>query len=117
MKFKKNIFVILLVLSLAGNVILGILLFTDIQQVKAATKNQQINLKILSFTTLFIEKVLMSNHDVDLNTRLTLETLVRNLNDKDILNQWQQFTNAKDSQEAGNEAKVLLDLLVHKISY
>jgi len=59
----------------------------------------------------------MSNQEVDFNTRLTLETMVRNLNDKDILNQWEKFTQASDNQNASTEAKKLLDLLVKKISY
>lgn len=82
-----------------------------------ASQSQQVNLKILSFTNLFIEKILMSNQEVDFDTRLMLETMVRNLNDKEILSQWQQFTADANQQDAGNDAKILLDLLIKKVSY
>jgi hypothetical protein len=59
----------------------------------------------------------MSDKDVDFNTRLTLETMVRNLNDKQILDQWQAFTAAQTSAQASIDAKNLLDLLVKKIAY
>jgi hypothetical protein len=100
-----------------GNIVLGSLLVNNVYATSRANQSQQVNLKILSFTSLFIEKVLMSSQDVDFNTRLTLETMVRNLNDQDILNQWQAFTGAQDGPTASMEAKKLLDLLVKKITY
>jgi len=114
---KKFILVFLLCLSLLGNAGLTFLLFNNVYAISRVSQTQQVNLKILSFTNLFIEKVLMSDKEVDLDTRLALETMVRNLNDQQVLGQWQKFTQAPDTQTASQEAKVLLDILNKKISY
>lgn len=114
---QKRFIVFLLVVSLFANVVLAFLLVRTNQQLTQASQTQKVNLRILSFTNLFIEQVLMSSREVDFNTRLTLETMVRNLNDKDILAQWKNFTQAPDAATASTQAKKLLDLLIKKISY
>src|SRR6185295_3926315 len=106
-----------LLLSLLANLVLGFLLFKANIQLNQQQQVSQINIKILSFTGAFIEKVLLSQKDVDFETRLMLETLVRNLNNKEILDQWQRFTNAPDSQSASLEAEKLLSVLVKQIRY
>jgi hypothetical protein len=78
---------------------------------------KQNNAKVLNFTGMFVEDVLMASQDIDFDTRLTLETAVRSLNDQDIFSQWQRFTKASDKELASNEAKILLDLLINKIEY
>jgi hypothetical protein len=117
MSVKKLAITSILILSLAANMFLVLLVFNNVYATTRITQAQQTNLKVLSFTHLFIQKVLMANQDVDFETRLTLETAVRNLNDDQILAQWQHFTTAADSQGASQEAKKLLDLLVQKIAY
>ena len=82
-----------------------------------ANELQQNNVKVLNFTGMFVEDVLMASQDIDFDTRLTLETAVRSLNDQDIFSQWQRFTKASDKESASNEAKILLDLLIKKIEY
>jgi CRISPR/Cas system endoribonuclease Cas6 (RAMP superfamily) len=62
-----------------------------------------------------IEKVLKAEKEVDFETRLKLENAVREINDKEILNQWIKFTESKTEDEAQNNIKNLLDLLVDKI--
>ncbi len=114
---KKTIFTSILILSLLANLVLAFLWVNNAYATARVTQNQQVNLKILSFAHLFIGKVLMSDTDVDFNTRLMLETAVRNLNDQEILAQWQSFTTAANGQSASDEAKKLLDLLIRKISY
>ncbi len=114
---KKHIVIALFCVSLLCNAVLGVLLVNNIYATSHADPSAQVNLKILSFTNLFIEKVLMSDKDVDFDTRLTLETMVRNLDDQQILDQWQSFTHAPDSVSASTEAKKLLSILVKKISY
>ncbi|MFA4818009.1 MAG: hypothetical protein WC608_04795 [Parcubacteria group bacterium] len=83
--------------------------------VKDTAKAQKANGQVLAFANLFIEKVLQSGKEVDFETRLDLENSVRDLNDKEILAQWQKFTQAKDQAGAQNEVKNLLKLLVQKI--
>lgn len=112
----KFIISVVLILSLGLNVAM---LFVLVNDSRALSQNQQVlqsNGKILSFTELFIEKVLTSGQEVDFDTRLELETMVRNLNDAEILSQWQRFTGALDNYTASIEAKSLLNLLVKKIS-
>ena|SRR3989338_9383483 len=114
---KKYLFIFLLCISLIFNAVLSFLLVNDVYANNQASQTQQINLRVLSFTGLFIEKVLMSNQEVDFDTRLALETMVRNLNDQEILQQWEKFTGATDGGKASTEAKVLLNILVKKIAY
>lgn len=49
-------------------------------------------------------------------TRLRLENAVRDLNNEQILAQWQKFTTSKTETEAQTQVKNLLELLVNKIS-
>lgn len=76
---------------------------------------QQLNEKILSFCHMFVQKVLMANKEIDFDTRLALETAVRDLNDQEIFDQWQRFTKSDTKEGASTEVKILLDLLVKKI--
>ena len=78
-------------------------------------KSQRLNARILDFTNMFIEDVLMANEEVSFDTRLSLENSVRELNDEEIFAQWQKFTKAGTKDEASVEVKVLLSLLIKKI--
>lgn len=113
---KKNIAKILLISSLLANVILGLAFFAYAYRMGVISQNQQDKSKIVSFTNLFIEKVLVSNQEVDFDTRLTLETMVRDLHDEEIFNQWQKFTQTASGVAASAEAKKLLSLLAKKTS-
>ena len=73
------------------------------------------NQKVLNFTSLFINKVLESNKEIDFDTRLMLENAVRDLRDPEILAQWQKFVGSKTEATAQVEVKNLLGLLVEKI--
>ncbi len=87
-------------------------------QLSTAVKAYQIqilNTKVLSFTRMFVEEVLMAEEEISFDTRLGLETAVRNLEDEAIFVQWQRFTKATTKEGASNEVKILLDLLVNKI--
>ncbi len=104
-------FILLLCLSLAVNGWLGYLLYQSINISNA----QQINNSVLSFTGMFIEKVLMADKEIDFDTRLTLETTVRSLNDQQIFDQWEKFTKAQEKEDASAQAKILLNTLIKKI--
>lgn len=113
----KTILIIILIL-LAGNVFLGVKYFSvvkELRQTQAALETQKTNDKILEFTKLFIEKVLKAETEVDFETRLKLETAVRNLGDEEILSQWQKFIDSKTEADAQEEVKNLLEILVNKI--
>lgn len=86
-----------------------------LEEIKKSLEIRQINEKALNFTKFFIEKVLKTESEVDFETRLKLENAVRDLNDQKILAQWQKFVDSKTENEAQQEVKNLLELLVNKI--
>jgi hypothetical protein len=75
------------------------------------TKNE----RIIYFLKLFIAKVLKAEGEVDFETRLKLENAVREIQDKEILNQWTKFTESKTEDEAQKNSKDLLEILVNKL--
>lgn len=114
---KQSLFIIILVLFL-GNLFFGwqfsvaskeAVLFSS--QIEAG----KINRLIVDFTLLFINKVLRAEGEVDFETRLQLENMVRAINDKEILAQWQKFVGSKTEIEAQLEVRNLLELLVKKV--
>lgn len=117
---KRLIFIIGLVLAVlvVSNLIFIFKYSAVSAELRAATamaNTTQVNDKILDFTSAFITKVLQAKTEVDFETRLKLETQVRNLDDAGILAEWQKFTNAKTDIEAQNSTTNLLQLLVSKI--
>jgi len=115
---KQKIFLITLVVLLVSNIFFVLQYISARKEIK---KNQNIdtvnkfNEKILSFTRLFIEKVLKSENEIDFETRLQLENAVRAIGDEEILLQWQEFTESSTEEDAQQEVKNLLGLLVSKI--
>jgi hypothetical protein len=105
----------LIVILLAGNIFLGFQYFTLKKKIEVTSQNQVMNEKILSFTQLFIEKVLKTETEVDFETRLKLENAVRDLNNEEILIKWQKFTESKTEVDAQVEVKDLLQMLVNNI--
>ena len=105
------IFAFLFCVSLGFNGWLGYQLSLIVRAYEA----QAINTKTLEFTRMFVEDILMADTEISFDTRLTLETAVRGLNDQQVFDQWQKFTKTTTKEEASNEAKNLLDLLVKKI--
>jgi hypothetical protein len=75
------------------------------------TKNE----RIINFLKLFITKVLKAEGEVDFETRLKLENAVREIQDKEILDQWIKFTESKTEEEAQKNVKDLLEILVNKL--
>src|SRR5437764_496930 len=71
--------------------------------------------KVLSFTNLFVTKVLEAQGPVSLDDRLNLENSVRALNDPDIFQTWTNFVNSKTPEDAQVQVKNLLARLVQKI--
>lgn len=107
--FIASIFVFL---SLAANV-LSAYVFVSQQH---AYQQQQKLMKYLVFRNMFTKDVLLSDQEINFNTRMTLETSVRSLNDAEVFNQWQAFTKAQTTDEATMQAKELLELLIEKTS-
>lgn len=115
---KLKILLILVLVLLAGDIFLGVKYFTVVRQLQhteAALKAEQTNEAVLAFTKLFITTVLKAETEVDFDTRLKLETAVRNLDDEEILTQWTRFIESKTEIDAQTEVKNLLELLINKI--
>jgi len=72
------------------------------------------NENVISFTRLFVDKVLNADKEVDFDTRLQLENAVRDLKDVQILAGWQKFTESKTNAEAQQNVKDLLKILIMK---
>ena len=115
---KPKIILIIILILLAGNVFLGVKYFSvvkELRQTQTALQTQTTNEKVLEFSKLFIKEVLKAETEVNFDTRLKLETAVRNLGDEEISNQWQKFTESKTEVQAQEEVKNLLEMLVNKI--
>lgn len=80
-------------------------------------KGYQYNEKILGFARLFITKVLKTEGEVSFEDRLKLENAIRDINDKAIFDQWQEFVNSESQIQAQIAVKNLLELLITKIQY
>jgi len=93
------------------------ILYNENKSLRVAVAEQQLNGKVIVFNKLFIEKVLNANSEVSFEDRLKLENAVRDLNDSEILSQWQKFSSSESESDAQLQAKNLLDLLAIKISY
>jgi len=113
---KKVFFIsIICVVALASLTVNGILAFTIVKN-QNIIQQRQVNKNVLDFRNMFTEKVLLSSQEIDFDTRLALETAVRNLNDPEIFAQWQKFVNSQTKEDATVQAKALLELLIKKTS-
>ncbi|MEK9132269.1 MAG: hypothetical protein AAB606_00980 [Patescibacteria group bacterium] len=115
---KPRIILVIVLILLASDVFLGINYFSavkELRQAQTALETQKTNDKVLEFTKLFIGKVLKAQTEVDFETRLKLENAVRNLGDKEILNQWSKFIGSKTEIGVQEEIKDLLEMVVNKI--
>ena len=119
MENKKKIFTfVIIAVLLAGNIVLGYLYYRACSEIKAEQKLEmqtEFHQKVLSFMSLFVNKVLQANTQVDFNTRLALENSVRDLNDSDVMTAWQDFTASKTEADAQSNVKNLLSILVAKL--
>lgn len=114
----KTILTVIILILIGGNAYFGFSYFEiqkELRQNQTLIEAQKINKKVLEFTDLFIQDVLQADSEVDFDTRLNLENLVRDLNDQTILDQWQKFTETKTPTQAQLEVKNLLEMLIGKI--
>ena len=118
MSKQKTVLTIIILILLASNTFF-VSKYSEAQkelrETKIALENQWGNEEILGFTKLFITEVLKSETEIDFEARLKLENAVRNLDDEEILIQWQKFTESKTEADAQEEVKNLLEMLISKI--
>lgn len=106
---------ILTMVLITGNVYFATRYFSVKKESASVMETKTIDEKTLEFAKLFISGVLKADQEVDFETRLKLENMVRNLGDKEILAQWQKFVESKTEAEAQSNVKDLLEVVVSKI--
>jgi len=109
--------VVIIILLIICNIFLVYKYRVSQRALEAITSQQEINTQVLSFTQLFMAKVLQGAQEVSFDDRLQLENAVRVLNDQAIFTAWQTFTRAKDSAEVQRDFYALFDLLLQKIQF
>lgn len=87
----------------------------ELQTLKAQSEQYKFHKDVLEFTKNFVDKVLRAKEEVSFDDRLKLETMVRALNDQEVLNQWKKFVESTTAPEAQSQMKALLSLLLQKI--
>ncbi len=115
---KRTLWIIVIGALIIGNVFFGIRYFTqakELEEIKSTQTKTELNEKVLDFASLFIKKVLQADSEVDFETRLSLENAVRELQDEQIMAEWQNFVGSKTEAEAQNSVKKLLGILITKI--
>ena len=111
--FWSLVVVVLLVLI----IILGLRYFSlreELLSAQTRAEANEINREVLGFAGLFVRDVLQTEDEVDFETRLKLESAVRNLGDEEILTKWKSFIDSKDNNSAQKNVKDLLEILVDK---
>ena len=114
-KTGRVLITLVIVVLIGSNVVFAYKYFDtqkQLAQMKEIASKQALNVKILDFAGLFVDKVLKATTEVSFNDRLQLENTVRSLNDQDILDAWGTFVNSTSQDEAQSAVKNLLGILV-----
>jgi len=118
METKKRVIEFVIVALIVSNAFFAYNYFNsykELRNIKSLETKVELNTKVIDFTSMFIEKVLQAEKEVDFETRLSLENAVRDLKDEEIMNEWTTFIGSKTEQEAQNSVKKLLGILISKI--
>jgi hypothetical protein len=111
-----NTLVVILLISTLFFAWLSVSYNSKIQRLENERAVQTSNNKIMSFTKLFMSKVLNGSSEVSFEDRLQLENSAKELGDSEILNSWQDFTKSKTSADVEKNFYNLLQLLLNKIA-
>jgi len=118
MQYKKKLVMLIIVLIISNTVLTYLYVSSKvkIRNLETVVATQEVNTKIVFFAQLFMNKVLSGSKEVSFDDRLRLENAVRDLNDKEIFDSWQIFTNAKNTTEVQQDFYNLFQLLLKKIT-
>lgn len=103
---------------LGSNMLFALLYFQtakELEGTKIIISSQRYNDLNINFLKMFIKRVIKSDTEVDFDTRLKLENSIRDLNNPQILAQWQKFVASTNEAEAQKNVKDLLEMLVDNI--
>lgn len=115
---KKILLVVLFFMLVASNIFFIYKFFylnQELERLRMTGLQTEINQEVLAFTNMFISEVLRSEKEISFETRLALENKVRDIDDKEIFDQWQVFTESQTEEEAQKEVTKLLEILVNKL--
>ena len=114
---QKQIYLIIIILLLS-NLFLGVKYFNaskELKETKSIVAIQQEKTKFIEFNKTFISEVLQAKSEVSYDTRLKLDKMIKEINDKDLTAQWQKFTDSQTEKEAQEETVKLLGLLAERM--
>ena len=114
---QKQIYIIIIILLLS-NLFLGVKYFNvskELKETKSITAAQEERTKFSEFNKIFISEVLQAKSEVNYDTRLKLDEMVKDINNKELTAQWQKFTNSQTEEEAQEETVKLLGLLAEEM--
>jgi len=121
LKHKKSIiFGLIILILLFGGVFFGVKYFSQLNEIEGLQKElavRQTNERVVNFLAVFIQKVLRAEKEVSFEDRLKLENTIRDINDPEILSEWEKFTGSTNEFQIQEGVKDLLEVLVKKISY
>lgn len=110
---------VLMVLLVALNIFFSIQYIgginTESELIAKQAEATEKRIEVARFLKLFVEEVLGTNGVVAFEARVQLENDVRQLGDKQIIDQWESLVNATDGEEAQKRALLLLSLLSNKM--
>ena len=115
---KKKLLAVVAVILVLASVFFAWQYFAtkqELQQARAQLKQNVFHRNTLEFTKAFVNKVLNARQEVSFDDRLRLENMVRDLNDKQVLDQWNKFVGSQTESDAQEQVKILLSLLLSKI--
>ena len=109
--------ILVIVLLLAGDIYFGYQCYLNNIQLQKLSLASRVNVNVLSFNKLFIEKVLKAQGEVSYEDRLLLENASANTKDDAIMKSWRDFLNSTTEAEAQQNVLNLLSMFPDKILY
>ena len=114
--FKSNIFAIIIILILLGlNTYISmqyVSVSKELKQLKNPTANEQVPASVVLTEVL---DVVLNTRPTTADSRIKLESDIRQLGDKEITAQWEKFVSNKDSKTTQAELLKLVGMLENKM--
>ena len=109
--------ILVIFIFLAGDIYFGYKCYLNNIQLQKLSLVSRVNVSVLSFNKLFVEKVLKATGEVSYEDRLSLENAVVETKDDALIKIWHDFLNSSSEADAQNYVLVLLSAFPDKILY